>query len=67
MSDTAARTDWRKKLGTFLRIAEIRLRFVMLMIVTGIVAAKWDAITARWDRFRPRPPSRRSVSQATTK
>ena len=57
MSDAAARTGWRKKLGTFLRIAEIRLRFVLLMIVTGIVAAKWDAITARWDRWRHPTPA----------
>jgi Cu(I)/Ag(I) efflux system membrane fusion protein len=43
------------RLRTTLRILNVRLRFILLMVVTGLVAAQWDQIAARWERLtRPR-------------
>jgi Cu(I)/Ag(I) efflux system membrane fusion protein len=51
VSDVGPRPAWRAKLATALRIANVRLRFIALMVLTGIVAAKWDAIAAHVDRW----------------
>lgn len=39
------------KLWTALKILNVRLRFILLMVVTGLIAANWDAITAHWERW----------------
>ncbi|MGB9625564.1 MAG: efflux RND transporter periplasmic adaptor subunit [Phycisphaerae bacterium] len=36
----------------FLRILNVRLRFIFLMVAAGLVAAHWDGITNRYDRWR---------------
>lgn len=64
MSDPIQRAGWRHRLGTFLRIANIRLRFILLMVVTGLVAAKWDALSARWDRWTHSTPSSGETAMA---
>jgi Cu(I)/Ag(I) efflux system membrane fusion protein len=55
MNDTPDHGTWRRKLWTFLRIMNVRLRFILLMVITGVVAAQWENITAHWERWtRPR-------------
>lgn len=44
-------TGSRGRFVTTLRILNVRLRFIMLMAVVGLVAAKWDGITARIERI----------------
>lgn len=62
MSDESRGTLWRHRAWMFLRILNVRLRFILLMVVTGIVAAQWDNITAHWDRWTR--PHRAEVSEA---
>jgi Cu(I)/Ag(I) efflux system membrane fusion protein len=35
----------------FFRILNVRLRFILLMVATGLVAAQWDNIVAHWERW----------------
>ena len=37
---------------TVLRILNVRLRFILLMVVVGLVAGNWDDIMNRYDRLR---------------
>ena len=57
MSQGASPTTWRRKLWAFVQIANARLRFVLLMVVSGLVAAQWDALLARWDRWTHPTPA----------
>ena len=44
------------KLWLAIRLAEVRLRFVAIMVVTGLLVANWEAIQNRIDRWtRPAP------------
>ena len=47
---------------TFLRILNVRLRFILLMVVVGLVAGNWDDIMNRYDRMR-RPARASSLVQ----
>jgi membrane fusion protein, copper/silver efflux system len=48
-------SHWRHNLWTFVKILNVRMRFILLMVVTGLVAAQWDSITAHWERWtRPK-------------
>jgi membrane fusion protein, copper/silver efflux system len=40
------------KFWTFLRILNVRLRFIVLMVIVGVVAGKWDDIMNYYDRWR---------------
>lgn len=40
------------RIGTFLRILNVRLRFIGLMVVVGLVAGNWDNIMNHYDRWR---------------
>jgi Cu(I)/Ag(I) efflux system membrane fusion protein len=45
----------RRKIWTAIRILNVRLRFILLMVITGLIAAQWDQIAARWERWtRPK-------------
>jgi membrane fusion protein, copper/silver efflux system len=66
MSDERNQTGWRHNAWTFLKILNVRLRFVLLMVVTGLVAAQWDNIVAHWDRWtRPHRAAVVEAEQAT--
>ncbi len=36
----------------FLRILNVRLRFILLMVIVGLIASRWDDIMNRVDRWR---------------
>lgn len=40
------------RVWTFIRILNVRLRFIFLMILVGSVTAYWEDITNRYDRWR---------------
>ncbi len=40
-----------EKFWTFIRIMNVRMRFVFLMVITGLIAAQWENITAHWERW----------------
>ncbi|MBI3818711.1 MAG: efflux RND transporter periplasmic adaptor subunit [Planctomycetes bacterium] len=41
-----------KRFGLAFRIIQIRLRFILIMAITGVVVAKWEAIQNHLDRWR---------------
>ncbi len=46
-----------------LRILNVRLRFILLMVVTGLIASQWDNIAAHWERWtRPHAPGATAVA-----
>ncbi len=51
----------RKKFRAVVKVVELRLRFVTLMAVTGIVFGKWDAIWNYYEKWQ-RPPAERSAA-----
>src|SRR5262249_19899574 len=48
--DAAPPTRWQK-LRLVIKVVELRLRFVVLMAITGFVFAKWDTIRNRYDKW----------------
>lgn len=62
MSDERRGPGWRHGAWMFLRILNVRLRFILLMVATGLVAAQWDNIVAHWDRWTR--PHRAAVVEA---
>lgn len=40
------------KIWTFIRIMNVRLRFIFLMVLVGLVAGQWDNILNHYDRWR---------------
>lgn len=40
------------RVGTFIRILNVRLRFIFLMVLVGLVAGNWESLMNRWDRWR---------------
>jgi RND family efflux transporter MFP subunit len=55
-------TVWRKVL-TAVDIVSVRLRFILLMVVVGVIAAKWDTIMNYYDRWT-RPSQETDVALA---
>ncbi len=51
MIDERKATGWRQRAWMFFRILNVRLRFILLMVATGLVAAQWDNIVAHWERW----------------
>src|SRR2546421_7284453 len=46
------------RIWTAIRIVNVRLRFVILMLVVGLIAGNWDRLTNHFDRWtRPAPAS----------
>ncbi len=41
----------RGRLGSALRIAEVRLRLPIVLIVTALIMGRWDVLRNRWDRL----------------
>ncbi len=48
----------------FLRILNVRLRFVLLMVLVGLIVGYWDTLLNYYDRWR-RPPSAPDVVEAS--
>lgn len=51
MSNRRMESGWRPRVWNFIRILNVRLRFILLMVATGLIAAQWDNIAAHWDRW----------------
>lgn len=66
MNSETTHLSRRDKLRTFVRIMNVRLRFIFLMVVTGLVAAKWETITAHWERWTERGGVETSQVEART-
>jgi membrane fusion protein, copper/silver efflux system len=46
----------RGRLWSALRIAEVRLRLPIVLIVTAVLLGRWDAMRNQWDRMTRRTP-----------
>jgi membrane fusion protein, copper/silver efflux system len=45
----------RHRIWAFVRVMNVRLRFVFLMVLTGLIAANWENIGNHWERWtRPK-------------
>lgn len=42
----------RSRVGTFLRILNVRLRFILLMVLVGLISANWEGLMNHYDRWR---------------
>ena len=47
----------RRALWTVVKVIELRLRFIVLMLGTGLVFGYWDTLANRFEKWR-RPPGR---------
>lgn len=45
------------------KLVEVRLRFIIVVVVAGLVIGNWETIRARWDRFT-RPESAGEIGEA---
>jgi multidrug efflux pump subunit AcrA (membrane-fusion protein) len=45
----------QSKFWMVVRVLNVRLRFIFLMVLVGVVASQWDNLMNHWDRWR-RPP-----------
>jgi Cu(I)/Ag(I) efflux system membrane fusion protein len=51
-------TGIRHQIWAFVRVMNVRLRFVFLMVLTGLIAANWEDIGNHWERWtRPKSAS----------
>ncbi len=51
------------RIWTFLRIMNVRLRFIFLMVLVGLIAGHWESLMNRYDRWR-RPPQASAAVEA---
>src|SRR5207248_6945192 len=58
------RTRWQK-FRLVVKVVELRLRFIALMAITGLVFAYWDTLWNRYDKWM-RPQPTKSAVAATT-
>jgi Cu(I)/Ag(I) efflux system membrane fusion protein len=55
---------WQQSLWTVIKIAELRLRFVVLIVGTGLVFGYWDTFANRFEKWsRPSGPRPRSLAR----
>ncbi|HEY3245494.1 MAG TPA: heavy metal-binding domain-containing protein, partial [Phycisphaerae bacterium] len=52
-----------RRIWIFLRVINVRLRFIFLMILVGLVVGYWETITNYYDRWR-RPATAPELVQA---
>jgi Cu(I)/Ag(I) efflux system membrane fusion protein len=62
LPETAARSRWRR-VRLLIKVVELRLRFVVLMAVTGLVFAYWDELWNRYEKWM-RPAGQRHAAAA---
>src|SRR4051794_10488141 len=41
----------RRRLGSALRLAEVRLRLPMVLMIAAVIVGRWDSLRNRWDRL----------------
>jgi RND family efflux transporter MFP subunit len=58
-----AKTSWKQKVWTVIDVIGVRLRFILLMVLVGVIAAKWDTIMNYYDRWT-RPTQAPDLVQA---
>ncbi|AGA26738.1 efflux RND transporter periplasmic adaptor subunit [Singulisphaera acidiphila] len=63
-ASTVSLTRWQK-FCLVAKVVELRLRFIALIAVTGLVFAYWDTIWNRYDKWT-RPSAAREVASSTT-
>ncbi|MFI5381616.1 MAG: efflux RND transporter periplasmic adaptor subunit [Tepidisphaerales bacterium] len=63
MSEETPKTPHRSKLVTFIDIVSVRLRFILLMVIVGVVAAKWETMMNYYDRWT-RPATTAEVAHS---
>jgi Cu(I)/Ag(I) efflux system membrane fusion protein len=62
VNTTAPPSRW-KEFRAVVKVVELRLRFVALMAITGLVFGNWDAIWNRYEKWH-RPPVERPTATA---
>src|SRR6516162_11063730 len=63
-TDEVPMTRWQK-FRLVVKVVELRLRFIALMAVTGLVFAYWDTLWNRYDKWM-RPPTTKAVVASNT-
>ncbi|MFZ2957267.1 MAG: efflux RND transporter periplasmic adaptor subunit [Candidatus Ozemobacteraceae bacterium] len=56
----------RMTLRMWLQLIEVRLRFIGLLLVTGLLVGYWDTLTNYWERFTRSSISPTNIVQAVT-
>jgi len=51
-SPSASQPSVLGRIWTFIRILNVRLRFILLMVLVGLIAGHWDGLMNRYDRWR---------------
>jgi hypothetical protein len=69
-SPNTSQTSLLSRFWTFLRILIVRLRFIFLMVIVGVVVGYWENITNYYDHWRRsavawREPAIQRLPQAT--
>jgi len=55
MTSTRQRESSGRKFWTFLKILSVRLRFILLIVIVGLIAAHWDRLVAYGERWTRSP------------
>ncbi|MDM7915302.1 MAG: efflux RND transporter periplasmic adaptor subunit [Candidatus Eisenbacteria bacterium] len=62
---TSEQSGRRRKIWTAIRILNVRLRFIFLMVVTGLVAANWENIANHWERWTRPESTKAAIAEAS--
>jgi len=65
MTTPETKTGWQKALF-FLKLLEIRLRFVAILVVTALVVGYWDNIVNYWERWTRNPHAEQEAAASET-
>lgn len=61
-----AKKSLGRKIWTFVQIMNVRLRFIMLMVLIGLVVGNWEIITNHYDRWQRPGTALDAVAHADT-
>jgi Cu(I)/Ag(I) efflux system membrane fusion protein len=56
------KTSTGHKVWAAVRIINVRLRFILLMVIVGVLAAKWETIVDHYDRWQ-HPPTTQAAAE----
>jgi hypothetical protein len=56
----------RRRLASALRLAEVRLRVPLALIVAAVVIGRWDVLRNRWDRLTHATPAESTANHAVS-
>ena len=65
MTTPETKTGWQKALF-FLKLLEIRLRFVAILVVTALAVGYWDNIVNYWERWTRKPHAEHETAASET-